>query len=290
LNCLAPCQNQAGLGSQTEVCATSQPANFCFLSGVLHMNLVRTFSKLLKRTASSPAPIAASYLDVERAEQRFYLEYLREGMTVFDVGANVGQLTLMFSHLVGQTGGHGCVHAFEAGREAFSRLTSACHAAGLRNVVLNHVALADKEGPIRLNVYDDDHLAWSTQAFRPLENYGINLRPVSVEELRASTVDLYCERNDVTKIDLLKVDVEGAEFQVLMGARHMLESQRIACVAFEFGQTTFDMGNEPDHIEAYLTRMGYRVRNLVAGDPVFPGRSSAQTAQFSMHLAFPENS
>ena len=254
----------------------------------IHMNLVRTFSKLLRRVPSSRAPLAASYLEVERAEQRFYLEYLREGMTVFDVGAHVGQLTLMFSHLVGQAEGHGCVHAFEAGREAFSRLTNACQAAGLRNVVLNHLALAEKEGQIRLNVYDDDHLAWSTQALRPLENYGINVRPVSIEEPSASTVDLYCEKNDVTKIDLLKIDVEGAEFQVLMGARHMLESRRIACVAFEFGQTTFDMGNEPDHIEAYLTRMGYRVRNLVAGDPVFPGRSSVQTAQFSMHIATPE--
>jgi FkbM family methyltransferase len=253
------------------------------------MNLVRTFSKLLRRVLSSGGPIPASYVEVERAEQRFYLEYVREGMMVFDVGAHVGQLTWMFSRLVGQADGQGCVHAFEAGREAFSRLTNVCQTAGLRNVVLNHLALAEREGQVRLNVYDDDHLAWSTQALRPLEKYGINVRPVSIEETPASTVDLYCKKNDVTRIDLLKIDVEGAEFQVLMGARHMLESQRIACVSFEFGQTTFDMGNEPDHLEAYLTGMGYRVRNVVAGDPVFPGRSSAQTAQFSMHIATPEN-
>ena len=249
-------------------------------------NLVKTLAKRLRRAHSNRAPVAASYLEVERAEQCFYREYLREGMTVFDVGAHVGQLTLMFSHLVE---GHGCVHAFEAGQEAFNRLTSACQAAGLRNVVLNHLALAEKEGQIRLNIYDDDHLAWSTQALRPLENYGINVRPVAIEEPRASTVDLYCEKNNVAKIDLLKIDVEGAELQVLLGARQMLESQRIACIAFEFGQTTFDMGNEPDQIEAYLTGICYRVRNLVAGDPVFPGRSNALTAQFSMHIATPDN-
>lgn len=184
---------------------------------------------------------------------------------MFDVGAHVGQMTLMFSRSVG----HGRVHAFEAGREAFRRLTNVCQEAGLRNVVLNHLALAEKEGQVRLNVDDDDHLAWSTQAHRPLENYGINVQPVSTEEITSSTVDLYCDKNDVTKIDLLKIDVEGAEFQVLMGTSHMLESQLIACVAFEFGQTTFDMGNEPDQIEAYLNGMGYRVRNVVAGDPVF---------------------
>jgi FkbM family methyltransferase len=247
------------------------------------MNLLSTFSKLLRRSPSSRAPLAASYPEVERAEQRFYLEYLRGGMTVLDVGAHVGQLTLMFSQLVD----HGTVHTFEAGQDAFSRLTNACQTAGVRNVVLNHLALAEREGQIRLNVYDDDHLAWSSQAFRPLEDYGINVRPVSVEEPNASTVDLYCEKNSIAKIDLLKIDVEGAELQVLMGARHMLETQRIACVVFEFGQTTFDMGNDPDQIEDYLTRMNYRVRNLVLGDPVFPGRASAQTAQFSMHVATP---
>jgi FkbM family methyltransferase len=247
------------------------------------MNLVRTLSKLLKRVPASRSPISASYLDVERAEQRFYLEYLSEGMTVFDVGAHVGKLTLIFSRSVGQ----GCVHAFEPGREAFSRLTNVCQEARLRNVVLNHLALAEQDGQVTLNVYDDDHLAWSTQAHRPLEKYGIDVQPVSTEEIASSTVDLYCDKNNVTKIDLLKVDVEGAELQVLTGARRMLESQLIACVAFEFGQTTFDMGNEPDEIEAYLNGMGYRVRNVVAGDPVFPGRSSAQTAQFSMHIATP---
>jgi FkbM family methyltransferase len=253
-------------------------------------DLIASLARRLQLSRSNPGPGAASYLEVERAERQFYVEYLSEGMMVFDVGANVGQLTELFSNLVGHSERAGCVHAFEAGREAFSRLANLCQTAGLRNVVLNHLALADQKGSINLNVYDEDHLAWSTQALRPLQNYGINTRPVSVEETRASTVDLYCEENDIAKIDLLKIDVEGAEFQVLKGARQMLESLRIACVAFEFGQTTFDMGNEPDQIESYLTGIGYRVRNLVAGDPVFPGRSSVQTAQFSMHIATPGGS
>jgi FkbM family methyltransferase len=204
-------------------------------------------------------------------------------MTVLDVGANVGELTRLFSGLVGQ----GCVHAFEPCCEAFRRLTRTCQTAELRNVALNYLALADRPGLVRLNVYDDDYLAWTTQALRPLENYGINVRPVSIEEISASTVDLYCENNEIANIDLLKIDVEGAELQVLIGARRMLQSQRIAAIAFEFGQTTFDMGNDPDEIEAYLNSMGYRIRNLVAGDPVFPGRSSVLSAQFSMHIATP---
>ncbi|HYP53841.1 MAG TPA: hypothetical protein VEQ42_09900, partial [Pyrinomonadaceae bacterium] len=66
-----------------------------------------------------------------------------------------------------------------------------------------------------------------------------------------------------------------------------MREKRVRCVTFEFGQTTFDMGNTPDQIESLLKGAGYELRNVVEGDPVFPGRESAQTACYSMHLAMP---
>jgi FkbM family methyltransferase len=232
------------------------------------------------RFAASPA----TFIEVERAERIFYLEYLREGMTVFDVGANVGELTLLFSRFVGASGS---VHAFEPSGGGFERLEAVCRAASLRNVRLNRLALAEEEGSVSLHVYDDDYLSWTTRAVRPLEDYGIHVNPPSVEEVPSMTADLYCERNGVEKIDLLKVDVEGSEFQVLVGARRMLNERRVRCITFEFGQTTFDMGNSPDRIETFLRDAGYELRNIVAGDPVFPGRGSARTACYSMHVATP---
>jgi len=232
------------------------------------------------RDASAPA----SFVEVERAERIFYLEYLRDGMTVFDVGANVGELTLLFSRFVGAGG---VVHAFEPCGQAFGRLESVCRAASLRNVRLNRLALAEDESPVSLHVYDEEHMSWNTRAVRPLEEYGIDVKPLAVEQAPATTLDLYCERNGVAAVDLLKVDVEGAEFQVLVGARRLLNERRVRRVTFEFGQTTFDMGNSPDRIESYLRDAGYELRNLVAGDPVFPGGESARTACYSMHVATP---
>lgn len=232
------------------------------------------------RAAASPA----AFVEVERAERIFYLETLREGMRVFDVGANVGELTLLFSRFVGA---EGVVHAFEPCGQTFGRLESVCRAASLRNVRLNRLALAEDENPVSLHVYDEDHMSWNTRALRPLEDYGIDVKPLAVEEVPATTLDLYCERNKVAEIDLLKIDVEGAEYQVLLGARRMLLERRVRRVTFEFGQTTFDMGNSPERIETYLREVGYALRNLVAGDPIFPGGESAQTACYSMHIATP---
>lgn len=227
----------------------------------------------------------AAFAEVERAERIFYLEFLREGMTVFDVGANVGELTLLFSRFVADGGG---VHAFEASSAAFERLELVCNAAERRNVVLNHLALSDKNGSIRLHIYDDALSSFNSEAARPLKNYGLDFEPVGVEETPATTVDDYCEREKIERIDLLKIDVEGAELQVLYGARRMLKLNRIACLTFEFGQTTFDMGNSPEQIEVFLKEMNYKIHNIIKGDPIFPGRESVEAARYSMHVATPD--
>ena len=225
----------------------------------------------------------AGFCEIERAERVFYLNYLRDGMTVFDVGANVGELTLLFSRFVAD----GRVHAFEAGSRVFRRLEILCEAAQRSNVVLNNVALSNKEGKVLLHVYDDPLSSFNSEAKRPMKDYGLDIEPVEVEEVPAPTVDAYCEKHELGTINLLKIDVEGAEFQVMQGAERMLKSKSVACITFEFGQTTFDAGNKPEEIEYYLRKCGYRIRNIIVGDPAFPGRESVETARYSMHVAVP---
>lgn len=224
----------------------------------------------------------AEMQEVEQAEQAFYVQYLRDGMMAFDVGANIGQMTLLFSKIVGA---NGQVHSFEACKNTFDILKSNCETAGCTNAMLNHLALAEKDGIAKLYVYDREHAGWNTVAQRPLENYGVHVKSVGTEEVQTTTVDAYCELKRIESIDLLKIDVEGAEMQVLLGAKKMLGAQKIRCCVFEFGQTTFDAGNNPDAIESLFDQFGYYVRNVVKRDPVFPGRTSVRTARFSVHVA-----
>lgn len=246
-------------------------------------SLLRLMRQFIRRPLGVSSP--ASHAEVERAEWVFYIRYLRERMVVFDVGSHVGELTLLFSRFAGQ---QGQVHAFEANSATFKRLKAVCQLTGRKNVVLNHLAVADKEGVVKLHVYDDEHSGWNSLAERPLHRYGIQVSTVGTQEVLATTIDTYCKKNGISQIDLLKIDVEGAEYQVLLGARRMLQNRGIVCCLFEFGQTTFDMGNDPDEFESYLGEFGYEVRNVVQGDAVFPGGSSAEAARFSMHVAMPK--
>lgn len=224
----------------------------------------------------------ATPMEVEQAEQTFYINYLRPGMTVFDIGANIGEMSLLFSRFVGTTGK---VHAFEASKSTFEKLKIVCGLAMRSQIVLNYNAVANQEGIMKLHVYDEDHSGWNSLADRPLEKYGIDVKPTHIEEVKSITIDSYCEQNNIEQIDLLKIDVEGAEYQVLLGSRKMLETQSIRCCVFEFGQTTFDMGNNPQQIKEYLENYGYKIQNVVKGNPIFP--MNRDTAYFSVHVAKP---
>ena len=239
-------------------------------------------ASLLRRMRSrltSPAEPSA----IERAEWSFYIEYLRPGMTVFDVGANVGETTFLFARFARP----GMVHAFEPGADAFRRLAAVTQAAELKNVIPSRVAVCDREGEAKLFVYDQEHMSWNTLADRPLENYGSDAKPVGEEMVAAVTLDEYCTRTQVNQIDLLKLDVEGAELQCLIGARQLLQRKAIRCCVFEFGATTFDMGNRPEDIQSLLSECGYRLENIIPSEPLFPGGGDGQSARFAIHVARP---
>jgi len=223
-------------------------------------------------------------LAVEKAEECFYINYLQPGMTVFDVGANVGELSLLFSRFVGTSGK---VHAFEALEETFERLRTVITSTGRSNLILNNIGVADVTGARGINVYDRNHSGWTTFAVRPLLKYGIDMKPVRQEMIKTVSIDDYCHELEIPRIDLLKIDVEGAEYQVLRGAEKMLREKRVAVCVFEFGQTTFDMGNDPAEIARFMKQCGYSLENIVNGQPVFPGGEQVETAHFSMHICRP---
>lgn len=247
------------------------------------MNYLITQAKKLKRRLNKIRQFATP-VEVEKNEQIFYIRYLREGMTVFDIGANIGELSLLFSRFVGSSGQ---VHAFEASKSTFDKLSTVCKITNYRQMTINHLAVSDQEKILKLNVYSEEYSSWNSLADRPLENYGINVKPIYTEDVQSITLDNYCETNKIEFIDLLKIDVEGAEYQVMLGAKSLFENKRVRCCVFEFGGTTFDMGNSPEEIEFFLNSCDYRVSNIVKGNPNFPGRANALSANFSLHIAKP---
>lgn len=232
---------------------------------------------ILRKRTNHLSPII-----VEKNEQKFYIDNINEGDIVFDIGANIGRLTVLFSKFCGATG---CVHSFEPTDSTFNKLSKIVSCLTPANVMTNNVAVSDVNGFIDLNIYEEDYSSWNTMVSRPLEDYGIIIGKPVTQKIPSITIDQYCKEQSIAYIDLLKIDVEGAEFYVLQGAEKMFEERKIKLCVFEFGQTNFEMGVTVKQIEDFFHKHDYEVKNVTKKQEVFPVDKKSGNAIFSVLFA-----
>ena len=126
------------------------------------------FRKILAKLSRGAPQGVSTPVDVERAEYRFYINYLRPGMIAFDVGANVGLLTVLFHKFVSPGGS---VHAFECNSGTFQRLeavTQACSGTEGTGIFLNPTALSETAEAKCLYEYPYGNASWTTLANRQI--------------------------------------------------------------------------------------------------------------------------
>jgi len=177
---------------------------------------------------SSQVHLSGEKAVVDLLKQKFAPPYC-----VFDVGANIGQfLGLILENIATE---QYSIHCFEPGREPF-----ACLAETFRNDIrirLNNVGVGKGKGEAILH-YDAAGSGCASLTKRKLAHLGIDFD--QSESVSITTLDDYCCENGISRIHLLKMDVEGHELDALMGARSMFEKGLIDIVSFEFGGCNVD--------------------------------------------------
>lgn len=168
-------------------------------------------------------------------EEIFLTNYIKQGMVVLDIGANIGYYSLIFSKLIGEKGR---VYSFEPTKCTYKELLKNIEINHCKNIVpLNH-ALSDKNEK-RKFYHADDH---GRNAFAPeIEN-------AIFEEVECKMLDQIIEENNL-KIDLVKIDVEGAELLVFKGGSKFLN---------QFNGPIYCEFNTPK-----IKNMGYALKDLV---------------------------
>ena len=146
----------------------------------------------------------------ETRETMVLKRIVRKSDTCFDVGANVGYYTTLLASLASE----GEVHSFEPVPINWHVLNCNVLLNQLRNVSLNFCALAEKIGKVTFSVSRDG-------AYSSLKATGRE-EEVDLIETEVETIDSYCNRKKLSRIDVLKVDVEGAEGLVVGGAASIL--------------------------------------------------------------------
>lgn len=155
-------------------------------------------------------------------------------LIIFDIGANKGQF-LNLANTSLQQYKKFSIHSFEPSKYTYNILTE--NAPKGKNIVLNNFGMGIKESILTL-YYDE--FASGLASLTKRELGFINRDFNKSEEVFIKTVDDYCFTNKIIKIDLLKIDVEGHELDVLIGARKMIEEKKVNMISFEFGGCNID--------------------------------------------------
>ena len=153
---------------------------------------------------------AGQYCD---EEVEIFVEILKPGDTVIEVGSNVGALTIPIAKTVGKTG---VIYAIEPQKYVYNILTANMHINNLSQVNTKNIAIGDEEKIVRL----------------PILNYDkqLNFGGVSIKESNLGDEIVQCVLDTTFKslpnLKLIKIDVEGMELSVLNGCKELIQEHK----------------------------------------------------------------
>jgi FkbM family methyltransferase len=182
----------------------------------------------------------------ERQEREFVARFLEPGMTVVDVGAHAGFYTLLAAKAVGPAGR---VIAFEPSPREQRGLRRHLRLNGCRNVTIEPFALGDSSGDADLFVFDR---TTGCNSFRPSQPAGTRAVRVAVRRLDDALAEAA-----VTRVDLIKMDIEGGELAALRGAERTFAAARPVLLAEVDDKRTAPWGYRARDIVQLVERWGY---------------------------------
>jgi len=170
--------------------------------------------------------------DFEPYEMLILKSEVKPGNVVIDVGANIGMYTLLATKLVGNVGK---VYSFEPDPISFSNLKRNVLENNIENVVLINKAASSKTGTSKLSISPSQNQA--TRMKNYLIKDEINSKKYTVIE--TVSLDDFFE-NKSKKVDVIKMDIEGSEFEALKGMKNLIDKNDEIKLFFEFNPFTLN--------------------------------------------------
>lgn len=203
----------------------------------------------------------------ELETKRWFVEHVRADWWIFDIGANVGYYTILFSQLAPE----GRVFAFEPTATA-GMLRSNLRHNGVGNAEVHEVALAATTGEREDRIFR----LWGTEG--------------EVKTYPFYALDDFVSRHGIERVDCLKIDVDSFDFEVLRGAERTL-AERNPFVVVELNHALGLRNQGVGEALAWLARRGYRTALVLDNDNFVlkrePDGPSDAGAAASLRLVFP---
>jgi FkbM family methyltransferase len=215
----------------------------------------RWVNRQAEATFVSPTLHTADYTQIEASVlENWAWEYIpKVGDTIIDVGAGIGEEAVVFSRLVGP---RGHVISIEAHPETFACLQGTIERSELRNVTAVNCAIADRDGELFMSA-GPSHLG-------PSHLMNTVLNGAGGTRVVARTLDSLTAELGLDGVDLLKMNIEGAEKMAVEGFDRLAPHVRHAAIScHDFVATHFGGAAHyctRNHVRAALEARGFTVR------------------------------
>jgi len=180
-------------------------------------------------------------------------------LTIFDVGAHVGQTSRLFRRIFPNSR----IFAFEPFPESFQLCKEQLKDDILSNVI--NIAISNINGSqiLHVNSRSATNSILETDA-RASETWGSDVCSTEkTVEVRTETLDVFLARESIRQIDILKLDVQGAEYLVMDGAQESCRQKKIGAIYAEIiTQPTYERQMRFDKMLAVYYELGFELFNI----------------------------
>jgi FkbM family methyltransferase len=191
----------------------------------------------------------------EQETSNFLGTILAPGDTVIDIGAHVGYFSMLAATLVGPGGR---VFSFEPEPRNYAHLLDHIELNGACNVCPMHMAVGATPSIAEFFVNSDNdggHALW--EVGRHPFNEQTRLAPQS-RKVYVTSLDTMFGDRDMRSLKAIKIDAEGAEFAILVGARTLIAATRIPFIVAEINRFGLEsMGASEQMLRGLMEEMGY---------------------------------
>jgi FkbM family methyltransferase len=164
----------------------------------------------------------------ETGTTKVFETLIRENDRVFDIGTNMGWYSILSSRLAK----YGEVHAFEPVPFIYEKFQKNARLNGINTIKENNIALGKEQtGSIAIHTFDGLYHGHSSMSTLNRTDYSTVYVPMT-------KLDSYCEQHGIDHIDFIKMDTEGAEMEVLAGAKAMMSGEKPPIWLIELNEET----------------------------------------------------
>lgn len=156
--------------------------------------------------------------------------FKRDDLTLFDVGANVGNYSLKLQKHFPKSS----IYAFEPNPKTYDILVNTTQQ--YPNIQNIKAGLSDKNENSKIFSYASEEASEHASLYENVISDIHHDQQITSFEIALEKLDDFCEKNKITKVDFLKIDTEGHELSVFKGALKFLDNKLIDVIQFEFNE------------------------------------------------------